>query len=150
MAWPDLEDLGRVARPPRLAELAAGGYDLPAAATVSLVPQPSGEALLGTSLAPSLLDPVEGVDMPGRIARRALELLPGFAGLGVTGGWYGIRPMTPDGLPLVGPTAIEGLYLHAGHGSIGMQAAPWTAQLLAGSLRGEPVPEHLSAARFAS
>jgi glycine/D-amino acid oxidase-like deaminating enzyme len=148
MAWPELDDLGRAARPPTLAEVARGAYDLPAAAAVAMVPQPGGEALLGTSLAPSLLEPVEGVDMPGRIARRALELLPGFAGLGVTGGWYGLRPMTPDGLPLVGATPIEGLYLHAGHGSIGMQSAPWTARLLAGALQGGPVPERFAAARF--
>jgi glycine/D-amino acid oxidase-like deaminating enzyme len=148
MAWPDLDDLGRVARPPRLAEIAAGGYDEPAAATVAMVPQPSGQALLGTSLAPSLLEPVEGVDMPRSIARRALELLPGFADLGISGGWYGVRPMTPDGLPLVGPAAIEGLYLHAGHGSIGMQSAPWTARLLADAVLGGEVDERLDPARF--
>jgi D-hydroxyproline dehydrogenase subunit beta len=148
MAWPELDDLGRAARPPSLTEVAAGGYDMPVAAAVAMVPQPGGEALLGTSLAPSLLEPVEGVDMPERIARRALDLLPGFAGLGVTGGWYGLRPMTPDGLPLVGATPVEGLYLHAGHGSIGMQSAPWTARLLAGAMRGAPVPERLAPARF--
>jgi glycine/D-amino acid oxidase-like deaminating enzyme len=112
------------------------------------VPQPSGEALLGTSLAPSLLEPVEGVDMPSSVARRALELLPGFADLGVTGGWYGIRPMTPDGLPLVGRAAVEGLYLHAGHGSIGMQSAPWTARLLAEAMLGGQVPERFDPGRF--
>jgi glycine/D-amino acid oxidase-like deaminating enzyme len=148
MAWPDLDDLGRAARPPRLAEVAAGGYDLPAAAAVALVPQPGGEALLGTSLAPSLLDPFEGVDMPQLIARRALDLLPGFAELGISGGWYGLRPMTPDGLPLVGQTAIEGLYLHAGHGSIGMQSAPWTARLLVDAMNGARVPERLDPGRF--
>jgi glycine/D-amino acid oxidase-like deaminating enzyme len=148
MAWPELDDLGRAARPPSLAEVAAGDYDLPAAAAVAMVPQPSGEALLGTSLAPSLLEPVEGVDMPGRISRRALDLLPGFADLGVTGGWYGLRPMTPDGLPLVGATLIEGLYLHAGHGSIGMQSAPWTARLLVGGMQGGSVPERFAPTRF--
>lgn len=148
MAWPDLDDLGRTARPPRLVEVAAGGYDLPAAAAVALVPQPGGDALLGTSLAPSLVEPVEGVDMPQRVARRALELLPGFAELEITGGWYGLRPMTPDGLPLVGATPIEGLYLHSGHGSIGMQSAPWTARLLAEGMRGGAIPGRLDPRRF--
>ena len=98
------------------------------AATVTLVGQPAGHALLGTSLAPSLLEPVEAVDMPRRIARRALDLLPGLAEVSITRGWYGLRPMSPDGLPLVGPTAVEGLFVHGGHGSIGMQSAPWTAR----------------------
>jgi len=137
MSWPDLDELGRAARPPSLGEIAAGGYDRPVAATVAMVPQPSGRALLGTSLAPSLRDPVEGLDMPQRIARRALELLPGMSDVAVSAGWYGMRPMTPDGLPIVGQTAVEGVYVHGGHGSIGMQSSPWTAQGLARLVSGE-------------
>jgi glycine/D-amino acid oxidase-like deaminating enzyme len=148
MAWPDLDELGRAARPPRLAEVAAGGYDLPSAATVSMVGQPAGDALLGTSLAPSLLEPVEAVDMPKRIATRALDLLPGLADVSIAGGWYGLRPMTPDGLPLVGGTSLEGLYLHSGHGSIGMQSAPWTARQLVAAMTGGPAPGRLGSERF--
>lgn len=136
MSWPDLDELARVARPPLLSEVAAGGYDRPAAATVSMVPQPNGRALLGTSLAASLRDPVEGVDMPQRIARRALDLLPGLGDVRLTAGWYGMRPMTPDGLPLVGRTSIDGVFVHGGHGSIGMQSAPWTASMLAAVIEG--------------
>ena len=149
MAWPDLEDLGRAARPPRLAEIAAGDYELPSAATVTLVGQPAGHALLGTSLAPSLLEPVEAVDMPRRLARRALDLLPGLAEVSITRGWYGLRPMSPDGMPLVGPTAVEGLFVHGGHGSIGMQSAPWTARELAEAMDGGgSPPAQFSPARF--
>jgi glycine/D-amino acid oxidase-like deaminating enzyme len=148
MAWPDLIELGRAARPPRLSEVAEGGYDLPSAAAVSLVAQPAGNALLGTSLAPSLLEPVEAVDMPRRIAARALALFPGLAEVSITGGWYGLRPMTPDGLPLVGATGVEGLYVHGGHGSIGMQAAPWTARELVDAMTGKAGDEQLSPARF--
>ena len=141
LSWPDLDELGRAARPPTLGEVAAGDYDRPVAATVSMIPMPDGSALLGTSLAPSLREPVEGVDMPQRIARRTLDLLPGMGGIPITAGWYGMRPMTPDGLPVVGRTAIEGVFVHGGHGSIGMQSAPWTARLLAAELAGNPNPE---------
>jgi glycine/D-amino acid oxidase-like deaminating enzyme len=139
MSWPDLDELARVARPPLLSEVAAGGYDRPAAATVSMVPQPNGRALLGTSLSASLRDPVEGVDMPQRIAGRALDLLPGMAQMKITAGWYGMRPMTPDGLPIVGSAGIDGVYVHGGHGSIGMQSAPGTARMLAEIMEGRPV-----------
>jgi D-hydroxyproline dehydrogenase subunit beta len=139
MSWPDLDELARVARPPLLREVAAGGYDRPAAATVSMVPQPNGRALLGTSLSASLRDPVEGVDMPQRIARRALDLLPGLAQMRITAGWYGMRPMTPDGLPIVGSAGIDGLFVHGGHGSIGMQSAPGTARMLAEIMEGQTV-----------
>ena len=139
MSWPDLDELARVARPPLLSEVAAGGYDRPAAATVSMVPQPNGRALLGTSLAASLRDPVEGVDMPQRIAGRALDLLPGLGQMKITAGWYGMRPMTPDGLPIVGSAGIDGIYVHGGHGSIGMQSAPGTARMLAEIMEGRAV-----------
>lgn len=152
MSWPDLDELARVARPPLLSEIAAGGYDRPAAATVSMVPLPNGRALLGTSLSASLRDPVEGVDMPQRIARRALDLLPGLGDLGISAGWYGMRPMTPDGLPIVGAASIDGVYVHGGHGSIGMQSAPWTARMLAGVMEGRQVEgaTQFAMARFSS
>ncbi|HVC99933.1 MAG TPA: FAD-binding oxidoreductase [Candidatus Dormibacteraeota bacterium] len=141
MSWPDLGELGRSARSPRLGEIAAGGYDRPVAATVSMVSQPNGRALLGTSLAPSLREPVEGVEMPQLIARRALELLPGMEAVSVASAWYGLRPMTPDGLPIVGPTEVDGVFVHGGHGSIGMQSAPWTARALARIVQGGDAPE---------
>jgi D-hydroxyproline dehydrogenase subunit beta len=59
----------------------------------------------------------------------------------VTAGWYGMRPMTPDGLPIVGRTETEGLFVHGGHGSIGMQSAPWTARALARIVQGGEAPE---------
>lgn len=152
MSWPDLEELARVARPPLLSEVAAGGYDRPAAATVSMVPQPNGRALLGTSLSASLRDAVEGLDMPQLIAQRALALLPGLGDVRITAGWYGMRPMTPDGLPIVGETSTEGVYVHGGHGSIGMQSAPWTARLLAEVMERRPsdAVAHFALARFKS
>jgi glycine/D-amino acid oxidase-like deaminating enzyme len=48
--------------------------------------------------------------------------------------------MTPDGLPLAGAADVEGLLIHGGHASLGMQAAPATAAWLAAWMHGEPVP----------
>lgn len=150
MSWPDLEELARVAWPPLLSEVATGGYDRPAAATVSMVPQPNGRALLGTSLSASLRDAVEGLDMPQLIAQRALALLPGMGDVKITAGWYGMRPMTPDGLPIVGESSTHGVFVHGGHGSIGMQSAPWTAELLARVMEGKTrgAAAHFALTRF--
>jgi glycine/D-amino acid oxidase-like deaminating enzyme len=52
--------------------------------------------------------------------------------------------MTPDGLPLVGPAGPDGLFIHGGHASLGMQAAPATANWLARHMHGEPVPATLA------
>jgi D-amino-acid dehydrogenase len=45
--------------------------------------------------------------------------------------WTGFRPMTPDGLPVVGKTRIANLFVNAGHGHLGWTMAPVTAQRLA-------------------
>lgn len=155
LSWPDQAVLGRAAAPQPLAELAGtggaarAGPHQPTAATSGgqapvgeafvVCPQPGGEALIGASLSMSLRDAVEGVDAPRRMARRALAVAPGLArAAAVTRAWSGLRPMTPDGLPVVGSTGIDGLYVHGGHASLGMQAAPATARWLAAAMTGEP------------
>ncbi len=45
--------------------------------------------------------------------------------------WVGPRPVTPDGLPLIGATAAAGVYLAGGHGMWGITLGPATGELLA-------------------
>ena len=46
--------------------------------------------------------------------------------------WAGLRPATPDGLPMIGALpGFEGVYLATGHGMLGVTLAPATAALLA-------------------
>jgi glycine oxidase len=52
----------------------------------------------------------------------------------------GLRPMTPDGLPVVG--RLDGRTLvAAGHGRNGFLLAPWTAEAILGELNGRPLSE---------
>ena len=57
--------------------------------------------------------------------------------------WAGLRPATPDGLPLIGALrGLEGIYLATGHGMLGVTLAPATADLLAPLvLEGRAAPE---------
>ena len=67
--------------------------------------------------------------------------------------WTGLRPMTPDGTPLVGATPLENLYLNTGHGTLGWTMACGSAQLLADLIAGrQPAicPEGLGMARYSS
>ncbi len=50
--------------------------------------------------------------------------------------WTGLRPMTPDGTPLVGPTRIPNLWLATGHGTLGWTMAAGTGRLLADWMSG--------------
>ncbi len=45
--------------------------------------------------------------------------------------WTGLRPMTPDGTPVVGPTALPNLFLNTGHGTLGWTMACGSGHLLA-------------------
>ena len=45
--------------------------------------------------------------------------------------WYGFRPMSPDGMPYIGPTKISGLFVNTGHGHSGWTLAMGSADLLA-------------------
>ena len=57
--------------------------------------------------------------------------------------WAGLRPATPDGLPLIGALpGLDGVYLATGHGMLGVTLAPATAALLAPLvLEGRAAPE---------
>lgn len=134
LAWPEQSELGRTTQLLALTDVAEGGHDRPVVEAFVMAPTGCGDALIGASLAASLRGSVEGIDMPARLAAHALSVAPGLSALRVEDAWFGLRPMLPDGLPVAGGTAIEGLHVHGGHGSLGMQAAPATARWLARSI----------------
>jgi D-amino-acid dehydrogenase len=59
--------------------------------------------------------------------------------------WCGLRPMTPDGPPLVGATGIERLYLNTGHGTLGWTMSCGSASVLADVIGGKTPPVDMSA-----
>jgi glycine oxidase len=59
------------------------------------------------------------------------ELAPTLAGSEILETWSGLRPGTPDQLPILGPTNIEGLLIATGHYRNGILLAPVTAKLVA-------------------
>ena len=50
--------------------------------------------------------------------------------------WCGLRPMTPDGTPVVGPTRVPNLYLATGHGTLGWTMAAGTGRVMADLISG--------------
>jgi D-amino-acid dehydrogenase len=59
------------------------------------------------------------------------DLFPGAGDTAKASFWTGLRPMTPDGTPIVGRTRLRNLYLNTGHGTLGWTMACGSAQLLA-------------------
>ena len=67
--------------------------------------------------------------------RRTLEyslgsLFPGAGDTSAASFWTGLRPMTPDGTPVVGATSIGNLFLNTGHGTLGWTMACGSGRVL--------------------
>ena len=58
--------------------------------------------------------------------------------------WTGLRPMTPDGTPVVGPSTYRNLYLNTGHGTLGWTMGPGSGRLLANLISGQDASIPLS------
>ncbi|KQQ35027.1 amino acid dehydrogenase [Rhizobium sp. Leaf306] len=51
--------------------------------------------------------------------------------------WSGLRPMTPDGTPVIGATKISGLYLNTGHGTLGWTMSCGSARVISDLVSGK-------------
>ena len=79
------------------------------------------------------------------------DLFPKGGDVGKAQGWTGLRPMTPDGTPVIGPTRYRNLFLNTGHGTLGWTMACGSGRAVADAVLGR-TPEisfdGLTAARY--
>lgn len=104
---------------------------------VYLVPRGDGELVLGATQEELGFDTSVTAGGLWELLRDARELVPGVTELKVVDAVAGLRPGTPDNLPVIGPSALPGLYLATGHHRGGVLLCPFTADLVAGLLAGE-------------
>jgi glycine/D-amino acid oxidase-like deaminating enzyme len=110
---------------------------------VALVAEPtaSGTLLVGSSRQFVGFDRRVSWPVMRAVAARAIRFLPALAGVGVIRSYAGLRPWSPDHLPLVGPVArVPGFYLAAGHEGAGIGLAPITGRLIADWILGTELP----------
>ncbi|NRO97600.1 FAD-dependent oxidoreductase [Paraburkholderia sp. NMBU_R16] len=85
---------------------------------------------------------IVGFDQKLRNARRETlemcvnDLFPGGGDTAHATFWTGLRPMTPDGTPIVGRTPVANLFLNTGHGTLGWTMSCGSGQLLADLISG--------------
>lgn len=149
--------LGRLAAPHgvRMPVHAGRGYSfsLPTSAPLTrpvrlpsarLALTPYGEGRIRVAGMMEFADPDEPL-APRRIRSMAEALAPLLNGLDWAGrrqDWVGARPLSTDGVPLVGRTATRGVYVAGGHGMWGITLGPVTGRLLAASIvTGRTPPE---------
>jgi len=114
---------------------------------VYLVPRPDGRLIVGATTGERGFDATVTAGGVHELLREAYRLLPDVAEMELVEATAGLRPGTPDNLPLIGPGALEGLILACGHYRNGILLAPLTGAAVAGLLSGEDLPESLEAAR---
>ncbi|GAA3195509.1 glycine oxidase ThiO [Nonomuraea roseoviolacea subsp. carminata] len=99
---------------------------------VYLVPRGDGELVVGATQEEMGFDTRVTAGGVYELLRDARELVPGVTELEVAEVVAGLRPGTPDNLPLIGPSGTPGLTLATGHHRGGVLLAPLTAALLQG------------------
>ena len=72
------------------------------------------------------------------ILRRASTELLGIDAGGDVQPWCGLRPMTPDSRPIIGPSPLDGLFINSGHGMLGWTLACGSARLTADMINQKP------------
>jgi glycine oxidase len=95
-----------------------------------LVPRDDGRILAGSTLEHVGFEKAVTPAGLQLILAAATELVPSLEEAAVIDTWSGLRPDTPDHLPILGPTDVRGLWIATGHYRNGILLAPITAQLI--------------------
>jgi len=157
-AWAGAESwLPEAARPPvrpvkgEILELRSTGGEAPcerivASERVYLVPRPDGRLIVGATTEERGFDATVTAGGVHELLREAYRLLPDVAEMELAEAMAGLRPGTPDNLPLIGPGALDGLILACGHYRNGILLAPLTGKAVADLLATGGLPNSVAAA----
>jgi len=104
-----------------------------------LLSREDGRVVLGATVEERGFDTRATADGVFRLLEAAREVLPDIGELEWTGVRAGLRPGTPDNLPVVGPADVDGLVWATGHYRNGVLLAPLTGEMVASILAGERV-----------
>lgn len=97
---------------------------------VYLVPRNDGRILAGATVEYVGFEKNVTVGGLEKILAAALQLAPPLADAQIEETWAGLRPDSPDHLPIIGPTDLDGILIATGHFRSGILLAPITAQLI--------------------
>ncbi|MEO5588391.1 MAG: glycine oxidase ThiO [Gemmatimonadaceae bacterium] len=110
-----------------------------------LVPRASSATIAGSTMERVGFDATTTPEGVAKVRSAAEEIAPALAAADVAATWAGLRPVTPDMLPLLGPDADNPSLIHAcGHSRNGILLAPLTGDVVAALVSGAPVNHDLS------
>jgi glycine oxidase len=96
-----------------------------------IVPRGNGRCVSGSTIENVGVEKSVTPQGISKILSAAVEIVPSLKDAAIVETWCGLRPDTPDHLPSLGPTDIEGLLIATGHFRNGILLAPITAKLIA-------------------
>lgn len=101
---------------------------------------PRGERLLvGATLEDAGFDTATTAAAEDWLSSRAVSVMPALRHWRIADHWAGLRPGSPDGLPLLGPSTVSGLFVASGQYRNGILFAPAVAEILSGLVLERPV-----------
>lgn len=104
-----------------------------------LVPRRDGRILVGSTVEKVGFDTKVTDDARTRLHAAAIDFVPALSETMIEAQWAGLRPGSPDDVPLIGPhPQIRGLYFSTGHYRNGLTMAPASARLIADIILGRP------------
>jgi glycine oxidase len=116
---------------------------------VYLVPWADGRTYVGATVEEAGFDTRLDFEKIDHLLQKAADLVPAIAEAEVLESWVGLRPGTPDLMPILGRCGCEGLILATGHFRSGILLAPRTAEVITDLVQGESVDlTAFSAGRF--
>jgi glycine oxidase len=95
-----------------------------------VVPRNDGRIIAGSTIERTGFDHDVTVGGLKKILNEVTKLAPGLEKARIEETWAGLRPDSPDHLPIIGPTDVDGLLIATGHFRSGMLLAPITARLI--------------------
>ena len=105
---------------------------------VYIVPRSDGRILLGATVEEAGYEKRVDPDTVKRFTDAAIAIVPEIAKMRFHDAWAGLRPASPDGLPILGATSLKGYFAATGHFRDGILLAPITALLMLQLLKGRP------------
>jgi len=125
-----------------------------------MVPRSAGRILVGTTVEDAGFDKSVQPETIRQLHHAAAQYVPELAMASVSESWAGLRPGTPDDLPVIGLKGLKdtgrnqasNVFIASGHFRNGILLAPLTATTMANMIEGKPVELDISAfapSRFA-
>jgi glycine oxidase len=106
------------------------------AAEIYIVPRTDRRILIGSTVEEVGFDKRTDVETIQRLRLAAIALVPALRDSRIHDSWAGLRPGTPDDLPILGETATPGYFVATGHFRDGILLTPATALVMAQLITG--------------